>query len=306
MGTSSLRRVVLLQALRPDLRIEPLRGNLDTRLRKLDEGQYQAIVLAAAGLKRLALLRVRDITHGPGPVADVGAPADVARALEAPLPESLYAEFKRRDLLPTRSQLGPRHLWREVIDHARLRFPKGEDARTYNALQKLDAPTAVKQIGVFAMLIGTSAMLFLIGQYPADQAWRIWANLLILSVLGGLSAAAHLRGRGHDVLVLGGSRERLIPFVVGSVVKRVDLVSDTATRPSAGMKQAMHAGAVGSARGAPLPVGEHARGVHARGTARGVDEAGLVGPLARAGSFGHRLVRPRHVVQRPEPLFTSS
>lgn len=55
VGTSSLRRQVLLQALRPDLRIEPLRGNLDTRLRKLDEGHYDGIVLAAAGLKRLGL-----------------------------------------------------------------------------------------------------------------------------------------------------------------------------------------------------------------------------------------------------------
>ena len=53
VGTSSLRRVVQLLALRPDLRIEPLRGNLDTRMRKLDEGGYDAIVLAAAGLKRL-------------------------------------------------------------------------------------------------------------------------------------------------------------------------------------------------------------------------------------------------------------
>src|SRR4051794_21129957 len=55
VGPSSLRRVVQLRALRPDLRIEPLRGNLDTRLRKLDEGQYDAIVLAAAGLMRLGL-----------------------------------------------------------------------------------------------------------------------------------------------------------------------------------------------------------------------------------------------------------
>ena len=55
VGTSSLRRTVLLRALRPDLVIEPLRGNLDTRLRKLDEGHYAAIVLAAAGLKRLGL-----------------------------------------------------------------------------------------------------------------------------------------------------------------------------------------------------------------------------------------------------------
>jgi hydroxymethylbilane synthase len=55
VGTSSLRRVVQLVAARPDLQIEPLRGNLDTRLRKLDEGQYDAIVLAAAGLTRLDL-----------------------------------------------------------------------------------------------------------------------------------------------------------------------------------------------------------------------------------------------------------
>jgi hydroxymethylbilane synthase len=55
VGTSSLRRIVLLRSLRPDLKIEPLRGNLDTRLRKLDEGKFDAIVLAAAGLKRLGL-----------------------------------------------------------------------------------------------------------------------------------------------------------------------------------------------------------------------------------------------------------
>jgi hydroxymethylbilane synthase len=55
VGTSSLRRMALLRALRPDLKIEPLRGNLDTRLRKLDDGMYAAIVLAAAGLKRLGL-----------------------------------------------------------------------------------------------------------------------------------------------------------------------------------------------------------------------------------------------------------
>ena len=55
VGTSSLRRMVQLMRLRPDLRIAPLRGNLDTRLRKLDEGGFDAIVLAAAGLKRLGL-----------------------------------------------------------------------------------------------------------------------------------------------------------------------------------------------------------------------------------------------------------
>ncbi len=61
VGTSSLRRMAQLRALRPDLVIEPLRGNLDTRLRKLDDGLYAGIVLAAAGLKRLGLAaRIRD------------------------------------------------------------------------------------------------------------------------------------------------------------------------------------------------------------------------------------------------------
>ena len=62
VGTSSLRRVVLLKTLRPDVKIVPLRGNLDTRLRKLDEGHFDAIILAAAGLKRLGLAqRIRAV-----------------------------------------------------------------------------------------------------------------------------------------------------------------------------------------------------------------------------------------------------
>ncbi len=76
VGTSSLRRVVLLRALRPDLKIFPLRGNLDTRLRKLDEGGYDAIVLAAAGLKRLGLTDRIRTAFEPGtmlPAAGQGA-----------------------------------------------------------------------------------------------------------------------------------------------------------------------------------------------------------------------------------------
>ncbi|KAF0146109.1 MAG: hydroxymethylbilane synthase [Nitrospirae bacterium] len=53
VGTSSLRRSSQLLSIRPDLKISQLRGNLDTRLRKLDEGQFDAIILAAAGVKRL-------------------------------------------------------------------------------------------------------------------------------------------------------------------------------------------------------------------------------------------------------------
>jgi hydroxymethylbilane synthase len=53
VGTSSLRRQAQLKAVRPDLDIHPLRGNVDTRLRKLEQGEYAAIILASAGLKRL-------------------------------------------------------------------------------------------------------------------------------------------------------------------------------------------------------------------------------------------------------------
>jgi len=76
VGSSSLRRVALLRSLRPDLRIEPLRGNLDTRLRKLDDGLYDAIVLAAAGLKRLGLAERIRATFEPAtmlPAAGQGA-----------------------------------------------------------------------------------------------------------------------------------------------------------------------------------------------------------------------------------------
>ncbi|MBT8516603.1 hydroxymethylbilane synthase [Polynucleobacter paneuropaeus] len=55
VGTSSLRRESVLRAKFPHLEIQPLRGNLDTRMSKLDRGEYQAIILAAAGLKRLGL-----------------------------------------------------------------------------------------------------------------------------------------------------------------------------------------------------------------------------------------------------------
>jgi hydroxymethylbilane synthase len=55
VGTSSGRRAAQLRILRPDLNCQPIRGNVDTRLRKLKEGQYDAIVLAAAGLQRLGL-----------------------------------------------------------------------------------------------------------------------------------------------------------------------------------------------------------------------------------------------------------
>jgi len=62
VGTSSLRRQAQLKALRPDLDVHPLRGNVDTRVRKLEDGEYAAIILAAAGVNRLGMTQfVRQI-----------------------------------------------------------------------------------------------------------------------------------------------------------------------------------------------------------------------------------------------------
>jgi len=97
VGTSSLRRAAQLRKLRPDLTIESVRGNLDTRIRKLDEGQYDAIVLAAAGLKRLGwadrIAEILDVDRmcsavGQGALAietrAEGAGHDACRALDHP------------------------------------------------------------------------------------------------------------------------------------------------------------------------------------------------------------------------------
>ncbi len=98
VGTSSLRRVVQLLARRPDLQVLPLRGNLDTRLRKLDEGEFDAIVLAAAGLKRLGLAARVRAAFDPGemlPAAGQGALAIEVRSVAegAEQPAAIQVSF---------------------------------------------------------------------------------------------------------------------------------------------------------------------------------------------------------------------
>jgi len=94
VGTSSLRRAAQLRAMHPDLQIENIRGNLDTRLRKLDERQYDAIVLAAAGLRRLGWEnRITEILE-----PDVMCPAvgQGALAVETRAEEGAVQEICRR------------------------------------------------------------------------------------------------------------------------------------------------------------------------------------------------------------------
>lgn len=82
VGTSSLRRHSCIAALYPHLSVQPLRGNVDTRLAKLDQGEYDAIILAAAGLKRLGLhQRIRTFLE---PSQILPSPGQGALAIEIP------------------------------------------------------------------------------------------------------------------------------------------------------------------------------------------------------------------------------
>lgn len=99
VGTSSLRRQALLRGLRPDLRIIDLRGNLNTRLAKLDAGDYDAIILACAGLERLgfgARIRQRLVAPDWVPAVAQGAVAVECRQ-DDPAVHALFAPLQHAD-----------------------------------------------------------------------------------------------------------------------------------------------------------------------------------------------------------------
>jgi hydroxymethylbilane synthase len=158
LGTSSLRRVVLLRALRPDLRIEPLRGNLDTRLRKLDEGLYDAIVLAAAGLKRLGLEnRIRCVFEPEQmiPAAGQGALGIEVLAQAAPLRAQLAELIHRPTWLAVHAEravsralggscsmpLAAHAVWHADVLHLSTALGDGQD--TARTLLRADVQAAV-------------------------------------------------------------------------------------------------------------------------------------------------------------------
>ncbi len=114
VGTSSLRRQAQLKAMRPDLEIHPLRGNVDTRIRKMEEGQYDAIILASAGLNRLGLTRwIREVIS-----AEVMCPAAGQGALGIEIRKGDKETLKHLEFLndvPTRlSVLAERALLNEL------------------------------------------------------------------------------------------------------------------------------------------------------------------------------------------------
>jgi hydroxymethylbilane synthase len=114
VGTSSLRREAQLRERYPSVTVEPLRGNVNTRLRKLDEGRYDAIILAAAGLKRLGLGdRIADLID---PADSLPAPGQGALAIEcrADRPDLLAAFVALADTGTTLATLAERAFSRSL------------------------------------------------------------------------------------------------------------------------------------------------------------------------------------------------
>lgn len=177
VGTSSLRRQSQLQARFPELRIEPLRGNLQTRLRKLDEGQYAAIILAAAGLKRLGL--AQRITQLIDPHQSIPAVGQGALGIEI--------RADRTDLLP----------WLAPLNHAET------------------AACVAAERAMSRALAGSCTVP--LGAYARMNANRLHLAGFVASVDGGEVVRAEVEGTpshaealgqrlAHELLALGAGR----------------------------------------------------------------------------------------------------
>ena len=187
VGTSSLRRESQLRARYPHLRVQALRGNLDTRLRKLDEGQYAGILLAAAGLKRLGLgERVRAVISTDDMLPAVG---------QAALGIEIRAD--RPDLLQALSPLN--HL------------PTALCVQAERAVSRGLGGSCTTPIGAYATLEGDDMLLrAVLGLPDGSRALHATSRARVIEPSQaealGLQVAQQLRDQGADALLaqLGG------------------------------------------------------------------------------------------------------
>jgi len=146
VGTSALRRRAQLLAARPDLRVEGLRGNVDTRLRRLGDGDYDAVVLAAAGLRRLGR-------------AGAGAPIDPAVLTPAPGQGCLALEARRDDQRAA-------ELAAAITDRDSLIRLTAERA----VVERLDA-SCHTPVAAYAQLDGDALVLDAFAGLPDGSVW---------------------------------------------------------------------------------------------------------------------------------------
>lgn len=171
IGSSSLRRVLQIQAAFPHLEFQELRGNVDTRLRKLDEGQHDAIILAVAGLTRLGLAeRIRSEIS-----TDVSIPAAGQGAV------GIESRTDNPELLGLL----------EAVDHKPTSICVQAERRVTLAL----GATCNLPIAVFAEIEGESICL---SSYVSDTAGR---EVIREGLSGELAQADHLAARLGDLLI---------------------------------------------------------------------------------------------------------
>ncbi len=181
VGASSLRRQAQLKRLRRDLELVPVRGNVDTRLRKLDAGEYGALILAAAGLKRLGLEGRISGYLDPAhflPAAGQGALAVEVRKDYAELMEPL----QKVDDPTTHAEVEAERSFLKALG-ASCRVPVGALARASEGNLVLEG-TVLSPDGLKAVRKSISG--------PASAAHRLGAEL-----------ASHLRAAGADRLLFG-------------------------------------------------------------------------------------------------------
>lgn len=186
VGTSSLRRRAQLRAMRPDLDIRELRGNVGTRLRKIDEGQVDAALLAAAGLRRLGLGdRIVSLLDAP---EWLGAPGQGAIAVQARAnDESMLAILRKLDHAATRLSV--------TAERALLAALEGGCQVPIGAAAMFEAPYGLMLHGIIASVDGETVVR---GGLPIDvndpaQSGRTLAQQL--HDAGGAGILAELRAQ---------------------------------------------------------------------------------------------------------------
>jgi hydroxymethylbilane synthase len=182
IGTSSLRREAQLKAIRPDLTVHPLRGNVDTRLRKLESGEYDAIILALAGLRRLDRMElVRQIlpVEVMCPAAGQGALAIETRTGD----RAVIGAVASLDDLTTRAETTcERALLRRMGGGCQV--PIGANAKLLGSELRLDAVIASPDGKSVLRESFTGASTISLGEVVADKLLRRGGEKILYEVYG--------------------------------------------------------------------------------------------------------------------------
>ncbi|MBX9600337.1 MAG: hydroxymethylbilane synthase [Bryobacteraceae bacterium] len=183
VGTSSLRRSAQLKAMRPDLVMRPIRGNVDTRIRKLDEGEFEAIVLAAAGLRRLGLAgRIAELLE---PSVMLPAAGQGALAVETRSGGRGFEQVQALNHFPTRAAATAERAMLRALGGG-CQVPIGGYARERNGSVELDglviAPDGSRVVR--ASERGAAADAEAVGEALARRLRELGAEAILEAVYG--------------------------------------------------------------------------------------------------------------------------